>query len=473
MTYLPQIKTKYFLTLSKDDNHCLIEITDTFSKAGVRYSSGSTFYIPGYSVVTFIANLQDEGYKISKQEYIVQFNFFDKKRKTLPSKTNVKVSTDYVDNDELDYETITESVSNFFNKNSYFKMLGFVEAIETNDKSPKSLTLDKIYLNKSNDYSLYEKFINIFYCHNINEEDFGKYKIKTLIIPLTIVIPTFNAENTLDRTLFALDHQNLPSEYFKKIKLVIIDDHSTMPISQDWVKSRLVNISNIRIIRTSENVYPGEGRNLAYVNVEKGAVLTMDADIILQQNHIINHIGRMHLYSNLITGSTRENIDDNENFSLKALHLNYPMLIPDTTKDSRYKATYGADYIGGPGHEFTISPFKDTNYYRNFGYGTSLISGIELSLMVKGHNFCMPIKLIRAANYCARFFGGGGDDDTYLGRKAIPAGAFVVPIVSTGTYHFKHLPRLQVDEESKTSDLKRNVRKRRRKMKKSFLYHIS
>lgn len=472
MKYLPQIKTKLLLTLSKDDCSCLIEITDTISKAGVKYSSGLTFFIPGYSVLTFLSQLQKEGYKILKQDYKIQFNFFDKKRKSISSGTNVIISTDFLENPELNYQQSIEKVCKFFEENSYFEMLGFIENIETNGISPKSTTLDKIYSRKSNDYSTYEKFINLFYPHHINEDDFGKYEVQTLIVPLTIVIPTYNAQKTLDRTLFALDNQTLPKEYFQKIKLVIIDDNSTEPISYNWVKSQLNNISNIRIIRTSENVYPGEGRNLAYVNVERGAVLTMDADIILQHNHLINHLGRMHLYTNLITGSTRENIDDSEQYSLQSLKVNYLHTKPDITKDSRYKATYGADYIGGPGYEFTISPFKDTNYYREFGYGKSLIAGIELSLMVKGHNFCMPIQLIRAANYSARFFGGGGDDDTYLGRKAIPAGAFVVPIVSTGTLHFKHLPRLQKDENDKTEDLKRNVQKRRKKMKKSFLYHI-
>ena len=89
---------------------------------------------------------------------------------------------------------------------------------------------------------------------------------------LTVIIPTYNTRNYLERCLNSVTNQSL-----KEIEIIIVDDNSTdgtSEIIQKYVKQ----FSNITYYHNSENLGPGGARNVGLKFVKTKYVCFLDSD---------------------------------------------------------------------------------------------------------------------------------------------------------------------------------------------------
>ena len=312
-------------------------------------------------------------------------------------------------------------------------------------------TLRHLIDTKTNDYTDYESLVRVIVDHDINTTDFSSgYRI--LSFPkIRVVIPCHNSAETIAKLIESIRYQTGFDEFKEQLEVIIIDDGGQTSFDMENIKAFE---SKVNVISTYSNVYCGQARNIGYSNFSDGLIITLDSDLRLQKNYIYNHIARYMLYQNVVTVSNRQNI-------IKKTFLELPDTYEvDITEDSRWEANYPADYLGGSGSPFLSRPLEETENFRKYGFGRQCGPGIGLSMMVKGHNFCVDASLLRQSGYCDPEYVGWGDDDNFLGMKLIGAGGFVVPVLATGVAHCIHAPRFKGGERGRLTQLEHNVRLR-------------
>ncbi|MDA8867504.1 glycosyltransferase [Candidatus Pelagibacter sp.] len=90
---------------------------------------------------------------------------------------------------------------------------------------------------------------------------------------VTIYIPAFNAENTIEKSIYSIFNQ---TNQFDEI--IIVDDNST-----DNTNKLVSKFKNIRLIKNSMNMGLSYCRNLAIYNSSNNLVASIDADVVLNK----------------------------------------------------------------------------------------------------------------------------------------------------------------------------------------------
>ena len=89
---------------------------------------------------------------------------------------------------------------------------------------------------------------------------------------IDVIIPAYNAHNTIKRTLSSIAMQ----ENVKEIKVTIVDDHSDRPY--DDIAEIFSNMLDIQIVRMEKNGGPGVARQVGFDHTDCDFVMWMDAD---------------------------------------------------------------------------------------------------------------------------------------------------------------------------------------------------
>lgn len=98
---------------------------------------------------------------------------------------------------------------------------------------------------------------------------------------ISVIIPTFNSSNTIDRLVYSLSNQD-----FKDFEAIFIDDASednTIDILKDSLKNKRFAY---QILKNKENKGPGYSRNMG-INHSRGKYLVfIDSDDLINFNHL-------------------------------------------------------------------------------------------------------------------------------------------------------------------------------------------
>lgn len=98
-----------------------------------------------------------------------------------------------------------------------------------------------------------------------------------MVFKLTVIIPTFNSEKSIERTISSIQNQTIG---FENIELIIVDDHSndsTMEILNKYKN----DYSNVKCIFNDENTgTPSNSRNIGIDNASSEYVMFLDDDDI-------------------------------------------------------------------------------------------------------------------------------------------------------------------------------------------------
>ena len=87
---------------------------------------------------------------------------------------------------------------------------------------------------------------------------------------VTIYIPAFNAENTIEKSIYSIFNQTYQFD-----EIIIVDDNST-----DNTNKLVSKFKNIILIKNSMNMGLSYCRNLAIFNSSNNLVASIDADVV-------------------------------------------------------------------------------------------------------------------------------------------------------------------------------------------------
>jgi len=94
----------------------------------------------------------------------------------------------------------------------------------------------------------------------------------------SVIVPTFNSKDTLERCLMSVLRQGLPCA---DLEIIVVDDCSTDP-TPDIAKSLCERHANLRVARTEANAGPGIARNVGLDLATGEWILFVDSDDRLQ-----------------------------------------------------------------------------------------------------------------------------------------------------------------------------------------------
>lgn len=110
-------------------------------------------------------------------------------------------------------------------------------------------------------------------------------------IEISVIVPTYNSQQTIERCLTALSAQTHPS-----FEIVVVDsseDRTAEIIAQKY--------PNIKLYRFSERKYPGDARNLAIAKAQGQILAFTDSDCVADKNWLAE-ISQAHQTSHPVIG---------------------------------------------------------------------------------------------------------------------------------------------------------------------------
>lgn len=299
-----------------------------------------------------------------------------------------------------------------------------------------ALNIKNILKDKSNDYSeLEKKFFKEkgkSFIYDICSLENGKNHTNRL--STSVVIPAWNAEDTILSCLTAIEKSSFNLKYPDRLQVVVTDDgssDSTLKI----LKTSKLNL-NLVIVH-QENHGQGPAMNAGISAAEGDIIIEVDADTILNYFAIENLMCRHEFFKDALYTGFRSYVDNTDiRVSLDYLKQNGPEKKFEFTSDERIRY-----FAAGWPNSMCIA----SDNYKNLGNSRGLWMPNEdnddawlLADMVFGMTFSLPRDIF---NYIGGFddrFEGWGCDDGYVGAKAISAGVFVIPVYPVTGLHISH-----------------------------------
>ena len=310
----------------------------------------------------------------------------------------------------------------------------------------KVTSIHSIYSSKSNDYSEIEKYLENKFSLDLVQNQFTNnfnFKIEDVV---SVIIPSFNSENTITKVLDSIESQNLSLDEKKLIEVVVVDDGSKLSVLE-----KLKNIDkysfSLKISTSGHNQGLAKSRNIGMGIITGFITIFIDSDILLPKNYIKEHYLRHKFIPNALIMSFKENINES-NISDK--DINEGMMPSKHPNDSRLfkKLGVGSSGIYANTQDQEINILEETNYFKNFGYGR-VIGNYDLSTMVIGHNLSIRTYLLRKIGRFNTDFKGWGLEDSFFGAECIVNNMWIIPVLVSNVYHLNHPPRSGSEEQKK------------------------
>jgi glycosyltransferase involved in cell wall biosynthesis len=303
--------------------------------------------------------------------------------------------------------------------------------------------------NKSNDYSCFEDYYERIIGTKLNSDyQNNNLKIKkSLFKPCSIIICSYNSNDSIIHTLYSIESQNLSKKQKRGIDVVIIDDGSATPLTKH-LQPHINHFSfKTNIIRIEKNKGLANARNIGAINAMYEHILFLDSDILLSNNYLIEHSIALQLFPNGIFVSMKKNIEKESKINTLK-NITNGINVPVEYDDKRITKVFREDqnWVNKVNLDGVFEALSDTSLFKSFGYGRN-INGYDLPSMVVGHNMSLNKRLFIKAGGFSSFFIGWGLEDTFFGARVISEGGFVVPLINTGVYHINHPPRSGSDSK--------------------------
>lgn len=317
-------------------------------------------------------------------------------------------------------------------------------------------TYKQVLEGKHNDYGVYEDlFKNLTNIPLLSKNRRFEISENLKIPKISVIIPCFNTENTINRTLHSISSQKLPEKVKSNLEIILIDDGSTYPVEK-FIKTDQFPFQ-IQVVRINSNHGVSNARLIGVTQSSGEILIFLDSDLVLSEHYISDHAIRNLIISNAVFVSFKENVDSNDK-RISEEKITLGASLPNYGKDLRIFKKVSPDTIGSyevrEEHELRI--LEETNHFKRF-HGSQVFGVYDLSCMVTGHNFSIKRDLIYNSSPFDKKFKGWGMEDVYFGLKMICNGNYIIPVMSSGVYHINHEVRLG-GEERKRYDHKENTR---------------
>lgn len=317
----------------------------------------------------------------------------------------------------------------------------------------KTCTYRDILSSKSNNYGNYEDlFYQMTEINLLSTTEHCSLPKAVRMKRISIIIPCYNTELTINKVLKSIQYQNIEEDYFNNIEVIIIDDNSSAEIS------KFIDVNSykfkIQIIRLNHNHGISHARQLGVTHATGDILIFIDSDVILSKNYLSDHLVRNVIIDNVVFVSFKENVSQNED-RISDNSIEKGIELPNYSKDLRIYKKVDTNAIGSynVNKSLEINILEETNYFKDF-HGSRVFGVYDLSCMVTGHNFSIKRDLVLQSSPFSKMFKGWGMEDVYFGLKMISNGNYIIPILSCGVYHIDHPPRSGSDEKKKEEYIK-------------------
>ncbi len=253
-------------------------------------------------------------------------------------------------------------------------------------------------------------------------------------ISASIVIPSYNSSLSLNKTLESINNNILPSSWYNNIEIIVVDDgtidNSIEKVVHDYnLRSQIV----AKYIKIKENSGRSYARNVGAALAKGDILFFIDSDIIIGKKYIFEHIIRHKFFNKMCLVSFKKDI-----YSFNSFKKFLTSMRPKFFSDFRVKKTVDPTWKGiysSVKNKKESNILKDTDYFIEFGYRKN-IHIWDLSCMVTTSNISLKrTEFIKIGGF-HRAFKGWGFEDTFLGSCLIANGNYIVPVLSTGVWHF-------------------------------------
>ena len=127
---------------------------------------------------------------------------------------------------------------------------------------------------------------------------------------ICIIIPMFNREKTISRSLDSILKQNWDGDISKDIQIIVVDDCSN-DNSKDIVNTYIENNSNIYLFSTKTNSgFPGKPRNIGIDNSNSKYIMFLDSDDEYDENMCKTLFDEIEYSSADLVCCNRYNVDE-------------------------------------------------------------------------------------------------------------------------------------------------------------------
>lgn len=294
-------------------------------------------------------------------------------------------------------------------------------------------------ISKSNDFSDFESAYEKVIGSPMNLGTKNYKVLRSFFMPLSVIIPAYNANNTIKAVLESIESQDISNNQKKLLEVIIVDDGSILPVAD--VLTGLEFSFNLKLIRIEKNGGLSGARNLGVASAKYERILFLDSDILLAKNYLVEHSVALQMYPNALFISMKNNIEpDSEIVKPKEIKKGLP--VPKKFNDKRLIRTFqkGDVWIHDVNSDGVYEVLSETDCFKSFGYKRT-VGCYDLSSMVVGHNMSTTRRLHNKIGGFSSNFIGWGLEDTYFGSRIISAGGFIIPLLDTGVYHINHPPR--------------------------------
>lgn len=316
-------------------------------------------------------------------------------------------------------------------------------------------TYRKLLQERDNDYTKYEAVFRQATCVDLLSAT-GRPAPSTKNAPrASIIIPCWNVEQTINRTLGSIASQRLADGYADEhLEVILVDDGSDRPVA-DFVRASDFKF-RISVIRLGLNHGVSHAREIGLAHASGDVILFLDGDIILSRDYLADHIVRNSVIRDAVFVSFKENVESSD-ARISPAAVGAGAEVPDYSGDLRVykKVRRGAIGTYKVPEETVVRILEETAHFKRFPLGN--YGPYDLACMVVGHNFsCNRQALLRAAPF-ERRFKGYGMEDQYFGLRMLSDGSYIIPVLSSGVFHINHPPRAG-SKRKQDAEKRRNAR---------------
>lgn len=313
-------------------------------------------------------------------------------------------------------------------------------------------TLYQILQEHDNNYSKLEDIYGRVTNSELVRDPFNSPQadVSPITLSATIVIPAWNAKNTIEKCLIAIEHSSFNKRYPHLLEVVVVDDGST-----DGTWHVLKNLDlNLRVKAVfQENHGQPHAVNTGISIAEGDVIICCDDDMILTLFTIEELMKRHQVLENVLLVGFRFNVRlEDQEIQRSVLRKHLPHFVPIFYKDERVHF----HWAGWPENMCV-----EYDHLKKLGGGKQIwITDGQipdgdcwtLERMVYGALFSMRRSHFRSIDGFDEQLRGWGWDDTIVGARAIALGNYIIPVYSAVGMHIAHPDRSSYKWEESDSN---------------------
>lgn len=296
-----------------------------------------------------------------------------------------------------------------------------------------SQALESLATARSNDYSALESIYRQRTGGELVRDPYAspQHSGPALTLSASVVIPAWNARDTLAACLVAIEQSSFNQRYPQRLEVIVVDDGSYDGTWELLLALRLnLRLKAVRQVHHSR----AHTQNTGIAFAEGDVIISCDADMLLTPFSIEELVKRHQVFENVMLIGFRGDVDPADpRIRPDVLPQHLATIAPPFERDIRlfYK-------VGG----WPESMCRDTDHLKRLGGGRQIwmCDGSRWNLpgMVYGALFSLRRDdFARMQGYDERFY-GWGCEDTLVGVRALALGNYIMPVYSAAGLHIAH-----------------------------------